>query len=68
MLTGDDWTMAEVLARKLGIDEIHADVLLEGTNTFVLQLRKESRIVVMTGDGVTTHQPWLRLMSISPGR
>ena len=57
MLTGNNWAMTEVLARKLGIDEIHADVLLEGTNTFVLQLRKESRIVVMTGDGVTMHQP-----------
>ena len=29
MLTGDNWTTAKVVSRKLGIDEVEAEVLLE---------------------------------------
>jgi Cu+-exporting ATPase len=52
MLTGDNRTTAEAVARKLAIDEVQADVLPEDKNTIVRQLRKEGRVVAMAGDGV----------------
>jgi P-type E1-E2 ATPase len=52
MLTGDNRTTAEAVARKLGIDEIEADVLPEDKNRIVRKLRAEGKIVAMAGDGV----------------
>jgi P-type Cu+ transporter len=52
MLTGDNRTTAEVVARKLGIAEIEAEVLPEDKAKVVERLRKEGRIVAMAGDGV----------------
>ena len=52
MLTGDNKTTAEAVARKLGIKEIEADVLPQDKNRIVKKLTAEGRIVAMAGDGV----------------
>ena len=52
MLTGDNRTTAEAVARKLGITEIEADVLPQDKNRIVKKLTAEGRIVAMAGDGV----------------
>jgi Cu+-exporting ATPase len=52
MLTGDNRATAEAVARKLGIEEIEAEVLPEDKAKVVEGLRKEGRIVAMAGDGV----------------
>ncbi len=52
MLTGDNRTTAEAVARKLGIDEVEAEVLPEDKGKVVERLRKQGRVVAMAGDGV----------------
>jgi Cu+-exporting ATPase len=52
MLTGDNRTTAEAVARRLGIDEVVADVLPEQKIEVVKRLQKEGRMVAMAGDGV----------------
>ncbi len=52
MLTGDNRTTAEAVARKLGIDEVEAEVLPEEKGKVITRLRREGRIVAMAGDGV----------------
>ena len=52
MLTGDNKTTAEAVARKLGIKEIEADVLPQDKNRIIKKLSSEGRIVAMAGDGV----------------
>ncbi len=52
MLTGDNRTTAEAVARKLGIQEVEADVLPEDKNRIVRRLRAEGKVVAMAGDGV----------------
>jgi Cu+-exporting ATPase len=52
MLTGDNKTTAEAVARELGITEIEADVLPQDKNRIVKKLTSEGRIVAMAGDGV----------------
>jgi Cu+-exporting ATPase len=52
MLTGDNRTSAEAVARKLHIDEVEADVLPEDKGKIIQRLKDEGRIVVMAGDGV----------------
>jgi len=52
MLTGDNKTTAEAVARKLGITEVEADVLPQDKHRIVKKLTAEGRIVAMAGDGV----------------
>jgi len=52
MLTGDSRVTAEAVARQLGVDEVHAEVLPEAKADAVQRLRKEGRVVAMAGDGV----------------
>ncbi len=52
MLTGDNRTTAQAVARKLGIDEIEAEVLPEDKGKVVERLKKQGRVVGMAGDGV----------------
>lgn len=51
MLTGDNKTTAHAVARKLGIDEVEAEVLPEDKGRIVKKFRDEGRVVAMAGDG-----------------
>jgi P-type Cu+ transporter len=52
MLTGDDRTTAQAVARRLGITHVEAQVLPEQKGALVDKLRKQGRVVAMAGDGV----------------
>jgi heavy metal translocating P-type ATPase len=52
LLTGDARSVAEDIGRKLGVDEIAAELLPEDKLEFVSRLTRERRNVVMVGDGV----------------
>ncbi|ULO23109.1 copper-translocating P-type ATPase [Methylocystis sp. SB2] len=52
MLTGDNWTTARAVAKRLGIGEIEAEILPEDKSKVVTRLREAGRIVAMAGDGV----------------
>jgi Cu+-exporting ATPase len=52
MLTGDSRATAMAIARKLGIDEVIAEILPEGKGEIVKRLKAEGRKVAMAGDGI----------------
>jgi Cu+-exporting ATPase len=52
MLTGDNRKTAEAVARKLGIDQVEAEVLPRDKGEIVRRLRTQGRVVAMAGDGV----------------
>jgi P-type Cu+ transporter len=52
MLTGDNRVTAGVVARKLGIDEVQAEVPPDGKAEVVAQLQAQGRVVAMAGDGI----------------
>ena len=52
MLTGDNRVSAAAIAARLGIDEVHAEVLPQDKQSVVRALRAEGRVVAMAGDGV----------------
>lgn len=52
MLTGDSRTTAQAVARKLGIDEVIAEVLPDQKIAAIKHLQEQGRIVAMAGDGI----------------
>ena len=52
MLTGDNRTTANAVAKRLGISEVEAEVLPDQKSAVVTKLQKAGRIVAMAGDGV----------------
>ncbi|MFE1835798.1 heavy metal translocating P-type ATPase [Streptomyces sviceus] len=52
LLTGDNRTVAEAVARAVGIDEVIAEVLPEDKVDAVRRLQGRGRVVAMVGDGV----------------
>jgi Cu+-exporting ATPase len=52
MATGDNARTAQVVADRLGIDEVRAGVLPEDKKALVDRLRSEGRFIAMAGDGV----------------
>ena len=52
MVTGDSRTTAEAVSKKLGLDEVIAEVLPDKKAVIVKQLQEQGRIVAMAGDGI----------------
>ncbi len=52
MLTGDNRTTADAVARRLGIAEVEAEVLPDQKSAVVMKLQRQGRVVAMAGDGV----------------
>lgn len=52
MLTGDNRHTAELVGRKLGIDEVHAGMLPDGKADFIGKLKEQGYRVAMAGDGI----------------
>jgi Cu+-exporting ATPase len=52
MLTGDNKSVAETIASRLGIDEFEAEVLPERKLEIIRKLQQQGRVVAMAGDGI----------------
>src|SRR5262249_14491222 len=52
MLTGDSATTAQAVAKKLGLDDVKAEVLPDQKAEVVKQLQRAGRVVAMAGDGI----------------
>jgi Cu+-exporting ATPase len=52
VLTGDNRITAAAVAKKLGIDQVEAEVMPDQKATVVKRLQSEGRIVAMAGDGI----------------
>jgi Cu+-exporting ATPase len=52
MLTGDSRATAEAVGRKLGIEDIAAEVLPHQKSEVVRELQQQGRFVAMAGDGI----------------
>ncbi len=52
MLTGDNRATADAVARRLGLDEVIAEVLPDQKSAAIKRLQSAGRIVAMAGDGI----------------
>ncbi|OTP24408.1 copper-translocating P-type ATPase [Enterococcus sp. 5B7_DIV0075] len=52
MLTGDNKQVASVVAKQLGIDDVHAELMPEDKEKIVKKYKDKNLIVMMVGDGV----------------
>lgn len=52
MLTGDNQSAAEAVARALGIDEVRANLLPDQKAAAIANLQAQGRVVAMAGDGI----------------
>ena len=52
MVTGDSRVTAEAVARHVGVDEIHAEVLPDRKRDIVRQMQNAGHVVAMAGDGI----------------
>lgn len=52
MLTGDNQQVAQAVAKELGIDDVHAELMPEDKETMVKDYRDNGQTVMMVGDGV----------------
>ncbi|EGO7933302.1 copper-translocating P-type ATPase [Enterococcus faecalis] len=52
MLTGDNKQVASVVAKQLGIDDVHAELMPEDKEKIVKEYKDKNLIVMMVGDGV----------------
>jgi Cu+-exporting ATPase len=52
MATGDSRLTAEAVARKLGLEEVRADMTPQGKQALIEELRAAGRKVAMAGDGI----------------
>jgi Cu+-exporting ATPase len=52
MLTGDSETTARAVAKKLGIDEVIAEVLPDQKADAIKRLQQQGHVVAMAGDGI----------------
>jgi len=52
MLTGDSRSTAQAVAKKLGIDEVEAEVMPDQKREVIKRLKSEGHVVAMAGDGV----------------
>jgi P-type Cu+ transporter len=57
MLTGDRQLAAMTVARELGLEEVHAEVLPQQKAEIVGSLRSEGHVVAMAGDGINDAPP-----------
>jgi Cu+-exporting ATPase len=52
VVTGDSRHTAEVVAQKLGVEDVRAEVLPDQKATIVQELQMQGRVVAMAGDGI----------------
>ena len=52
MCTGDNRATAEAVARELGIDEVHAEVMPQDKIELIRKLKHQGAVVAMAGDGI----------------
>jgi P-type Cu+ transporter len=52
MLTGDNRTTAEAVARRLGVDDVRAELLPQDKRNVIADLQRRGHLVAMAGDGI----------------